>query len=200
MNPAMHAYERLSLQQTGVLLGVLLVVMHALMLLRPAACQGFLRSFPRHQRLGQMLLGLGFFWFWLLIAPVGQGSWSALAMDLKEFNGMKPMLRLLMPLLFAAVAYSIREFLAVRALGFLGLLAAHPLLAAAFLKEPSTRLLIPLWTYAMIIAALFFVGMPYVFRDLVSWATARSARWTILAVGGLVYGVAVLSCALLLWK
>ncbi len=200
MNPAMHAYERLTLQPTGVLLGVVLVLTHAFLLLRPTASQRFLRAFPRNQRIGQLLLGLGFFWFWLLIAPVGQGRWSALAMDLKEFNGIKPMLRLFMPILFAVVAYSIREFLAVRALGFLGLLAAHPLLAAAFLKEPSSRLLIPLWTYAMIIAALFFVGMPYVFRDLVTWASSRSSRWSMLAGAGLVYGIAVLACALLFWK
>lgn len=196
----MHAYERLPLFQTGMVLGVVLVLVHALMLVRPAACQGFLRTFPRHERMGQLLLGVGFLWFWLLIAPVGKGAWSALAMDLKEFNSIKPMLRLLMPVLFVAVAYSIREFLAVRALGFLGLLAAHPLLAAAFLKEPSSRLLIPLWTYAMIFAALLFVGMPYVFRDAIQWASARAARWTLLAAGGLVYGIAVLVCALMFWR
>jgi hypothetical protein len=200
MNSAMHAYERLSLHQTGIVFGILLIVGHALLLFRAECAQKFLVSFPRNQKIGQIILGIGFLWFWLLIAPEGKGWVSSLAMDMTEFNAVKPWLRLLMPVLFVLVAYSIKEFLSVRALGLLGLLIAELLFRASDLKDPETRLLVPIWTYGLVICSLFWVGMPYMFRDAVTWATASQSRWKALCVGGLAYGVAVLTCAILFWK
>lgn len=200
MSPSMHLYERLSLFSTGMVLGILLIVGHAFLLFKSHACQHFLRKFPRNQKLGQVLLGIGMFWFWLLIAPENKGFISFLAMDMTEFNAAKPLLRLLLPVIYVVVAMSITEFLSVRAFGLLGLLAAQPLLDSAFLRDPSSRLLIPLWTYALITVSLFSVGMPYLFRDGVGWVTAKPARWKGFCAAGLVYGVAVVVCALCFWR
>lgn len=196
----MHLYERLQLFPTGMVLGVFLIVLHAFLLLKSEASQNFLRKFPRNQKLGQLLLGIGMLWFWLLIAPQNKGFISFLAMDMTEFNAAKPMLRFLMPILFVLVAMSITEFLSVRAFGLLGLLVAQPLLDAAFLRDPSSRLLIPLWTYALITVSLFSVGMPYLFRDAVTWVSATPARWKGCCGAGLLYGVAVVVCALSFWR
>jgi hypothetical protein len=95
---------------------------------------------------------------------------------------------------------SVRDFLAVRALGMVGLMVASPLLEAAFLKDPSSRLLVPIYAYALLTVSLFWVGMPYLFRDAVTWATADQKRWTMLALAGLGYGVATLVCALAFWR
>lgn len=200
MEAAMHFYERLPLFGTGVALGVWLVAVHALMLAKPHAVQGFLKRFPRNDRMGQILLAVGMLWFWLLVAPPGKGIFSALAMDLGEFNGLKPHLRIIAPVSIVAVSMAVKEFLAVRALGLVGLMAAAPLLEAAFLKDPQSRLLIPLFAYAMIIKSLYWVGMPYLFRDAVAWAVARPQRWTALSAAGLVYGIAVLASAFLFWR
>ena len=121
-------------------------------------------------------------------------------MDLGEFNKSKPLLRLLVPAAVIAVAMSIRDFLAVRALGLLGLMLAAPLLESAFLKDPGTRLLIPIFTYAMLTASLYMVGMPYLFRDAVTWVSAKRSRWNAFALVGLLYGIATLTCALLFWR
>jgi hypothetical protein len=199
MDP-MHPYEHLSLFTVGVILAIWLIGSHALMLVKPAAVQGFLKRFPRNQVIGQILLGIGLAWFWLLIAPEGMGKLSALAMDLGEFNGAKPLLRILVPVSMFLVATSVRDFLAVRALGVVGLMAAAPLLESAFLKDPSSRLLVPVYGYALLTASLFWVGMPYLFRDAVTWATADQRRWTAFSVAGLVYGLATLGCALAFWR
>lgn len=196
----MHLYERLSLFSTGMVLGVLLIMIHGFLLLKSQASQQFLVKFPRNQKLGQILLGIGMFWFWLLIAPENKGFISVLAMDMTEFNAAKPLLRLLLPVIYVLVAMSITEFLSVRAFGLLGLLAAQPLLDSAFLRDPSSRLLIPLWTYALIIVSLFSVGMPYLFRDAIKWVTAKSGRWQGCSIAGLVYGVVVVVCALAFWR
>ncbi|GAA5481464.1 hypothetical protein [Haloferula sargassicola] len=203
MDPAqaMHPYEKLPLFGTGLVLGLFLIGLHLVMLLKAQPVQGFLKKFPRNQQLGQVLMGVGLIWFWLLVAKPGRGPLHYLAMDLgDQFNATKPLLRILVPVLIVALGIAIKEFLAVRALGLLGLMAAAPLLESAFLKDPQSRLLIPLWTYALIIASLYWVGMPYLFRDLVSWATARQARWKALSVVGLAYGAAIVLCALLFWR
>jgi len=196
----MHPYQLLPLSTTGVVLAIWLIGLHALMLAKPAAVQGFLKRFPRDPMMGQILLGIGLAWFWLLIAPEGLGKLSSLTMDLGEFNGAKRILQLLVPVSLVLVCMSVRDFLAVRALGVVGLMVAAPLLYSAFLKDPQSRLLIPIYAYAMLTASLFFVGMPYLFRDAVTWVTADQKRWTLCSVAGLVYGIAVLACAVTFWR
>lgn len=195
-----HPYEQIPLFTAGILLAVWLIGLHALMLAKPTQVQGYLKKFPRDPVAGQILLAVGLAWFWLLVAPDGLGKLSALQMDLGEFNKAKPLLQLVVPAAVIVVAMSVRDFLAVRALGLCGLMAAAPLLESAFLKDPGTRLLIPIFAYAMLTASMYMVGMPYLFRDAVTWVSATRGRWTACALAGLAYGVATLVCAFLFWR
>jgi hypothetical protein len=104
------------------------------------------------------------------------------------------------PISLVLVCISVRDFLAVRALGLLGLMAAAPLLGAAFLKDPTSRLLVPIFAYTMLTASLFWVGMPYLFRDAITWITADQRRWTLACVAGLGYGIATAVCAFAFWR
>ncbi len=199
MDP-MHPYQRLPLFTTGLLLGLFLIALHVLLLVKPAACQTFLKKFPRNDQLGQILLGIGLFWFWLLIAPQGLGKLSALTMDLGEFNNAKGLLQIAVPISLILVCRSVRDFLAVRALGLLGLMVAAPLLGAAFLKDPESRLLVPIYAYALLTASMFWVGMPYLFRDAVNWVTAKQIRWNVFSLAGLAYGLITVVCAFAFWR
>lgn len=198
MDP-MHPYQHLPLFTTGLVLAFWLIGLHLLMLLKPSEFQAFLKKFPRNDALGQVLMAVGLFWFWLLIAPPW-GKLGYLSMDLGEFNGAKKILQILVPVTLVLVCRSVRDFLAVRALGVLGLMVAAPLLGAAFLKAPESRLLVPAYAYALLTASMFCVGMPYLFRDFILWLTADSKRWNLSALAGIAYGVAVLICAFLGWK
>ncbi len=195
-----HAYENLPLFGVGLVFGVLLIAMHVVMLAKPEPVQRFLKRFPRDPLMGQILMAVGMLWFWLLVAPENLGILSSLCMDFGEFNQVKPVLRIAVPVVLVLVCISIRDFLAVRALGLCCLMVAAPLLEAAFLKDPSSRLLIPIYAYAMITAALFWVGKPYLFRDWVDWATRHQSRWRLLSLCGLGYGVAVVVCAVAFWR
>lgn len=195
-----HPYETLPLFATGLVLALWLIGLHVLMLARPAAVQVFLKKFPRNDQLGQILLGIGLAWFWLLIAPSGLGKLSALSMNLGEFNGAKGLLQILVPISLILVCRAVRDFLAVRALGLLGLMVGAPLLGAAFLKDPTSRLLVPIFAYLLLTASLFCVGMPYLFRDAVTWVMADQKRWKLFSLAGLVYGLATLVCALAFWR
>ena len=87
------------------------------------------------------------------------------------------------------------EFLAVRALGILCLLAAEPLLDAAFLRPEASRLLVTVLAYLMIVAGLFWVTMPYLLREQIHWSTKTAGRWRLLSGLAFVFGAAILVCA-----
>lgn len=195
-----HAYEKLTLFGVGLTLGVFLIVSHAVVLMKREQAQDVLVKFQRNSKVGQILLAIGLGWFWLLCAPTNLGMLSALAMDFGEFNSAKPLLRILVPLVVVAVALSVRDFLAVRALGLLGLMVAAPILQAAFLEEPVSRLLLPAYAYALLTTSLFMVGKPYLFRDALDWVKADGGRWQAFGLAGMAYGLATVVCALLFWR
>jgi len=180
----------------GYALAAWLIGFHLWMLLKSEDSQKFMKRFPRNYMLGAVLMGIGMFWFWLLIVPGGK---SPLEMDLGEFNSAKKALMVLVPVAAYMMITQVREFLAVRATGLLCLMAAAPLLYASFQVWPTGKHLMPIYAYGMLTAGLFFVGMPYLMRDAINWATKTNGRWKALAAGGLGYGVAVLVCSILWW-
>jgi len=195
----MHVYEEIPLNVAGYVLAIWLIALHVWMLRKPEESKAFFIKLPRNSVLGPWIMGFGMAWFWLLIAPDGLGILSKLNMDLGEFNSAKPILRLLVPIAAAGMIMHVKEFLTVRAIGLVALMAAAPLLYSAYLEPPVSRLLIPLFAYAMIFSGLFFVGMPYTMRDAITWATKTDARYRMLTFVGLGYGVLVLICDLLWW-
>ena len=195
-----HPYESIPLNVAGYVLAAYLVAMHGLMIWKAESCKQWLNRLPRHRGAGIYTLAVGMFWFWLLIAPDNLGLLSSLTMDIGEFNSVKPWLRIIVPVAFLGMVVYVKEFLFVRALGVVALMASGPLLEAAFNRDPATRLLVPVFSYALLTAGLFWVGVPYTFRDFASWATANHKRWMALSLGGLGYGVATLLCALFFWS
>lgn len=203
-----HPYENIPLSVLGYAVGLYLLAAHGLMLLKPEFCQAWLKKLPRHHNAGVYSLAVGMIWFWLLVAPenlTGPLSFlGSLSMDIGEFNAVKGWLRILVPLAYLGMIFYVKEFLFVRGLGVVALMAAGPLLDGAFLRIPEnlpfTRLLIPLFAYVLLTKGMFWVGMPYTFRNAVTWATASQARWRKLAMAGLIYGVVVLVCSLSIWK
>lgn len=199
-----HPYENIPLDVVGYVVAAYLLVAHGLMLARPQFCKDWLRKLPRHYHAGVYTLAVGMLWFWLLVAPDDlRGPFAflgALTLDIGEFNAVKPYLRLAVPAAYLLMVLYVREFLFVRALGVLALMVAGPILEAAFLRDPASRLLLSFFAYVLLTKGMFWVGMPYTFRDAVTWATASDKRWRMLAIGGLAYGVLVLVCAVAFWR
>lgn len=195
----MHAYENISLSSAGYVLAAFIIALHLWMVLKPTGAMNFLNKFPRNYNIGRILMGIGMFWFWMLIIPDKFYFKSPIAMDLQDFNSLKTILSLAVPLVAYLVITECKEFLAVRGLGLCLLMAAAPLLAAAWQEPHTFKLLMPLYAYGMIIKGLFMVGMPYMTRDLINWATSSTGKFRILSIAGLAYGVAVLACTILFW-
>jgi len=195
----MHPYETISLDTAGYVLASWLIGLHCWMLMKPTASRNFLIKLPRNGAIAPWLMGAGMFWFWLLVAPDGLGPLSKLQMDLGEFNQAKNLLRIIIPIAALGMITQVKEFLAIRGIGLLALMAAAPLIYAAYLESPISRLLIPIYAYAMVFGGLFWVGMPFTLRDLITWVTKTESRFRISAFAGLGYGVLVLICAILWW-
>jgi len=47
----------------------------------------------------------------------------------------------------------------------------------------------------LIVAGLFWVTMPYLLRDQISWSAHSNARWRVVHGIAAVYGIAILACA-----
>ena len=175
----------LSLHTAGVVAGALLVLLSLPGFIKPAVVQSWLKSLPRSRVAGVALLTLVLIWsFWLLAT-----------MEMGEFSSFRRPLLIVLPIGYVLVIRFVEEFLAVRALGILCLLAAEPLLEAAFFRYETSRLFLTTLAYLLIIAGLFWVTMPYLLRDQINWSTQTNTRWH--AVHGItaLYGITILACA-----
>jgi hypothetical protein len=175
----------LSLQTAGFIAGVFLVLIGLAGLLRPAASRTAARQLPRSRVAGFVLLTIAFFWsFWLLAT-----------MEMGEFSSFRKPLLIIMPIGFLLILRFVDEFLAARALGIIFLLAAEPLLDAAFFRSETSRLLVTVFAYLLIVAGLFWVTMPYLLRDQINWSARTNGRWRLTHGLALLYGAAILACA-----
>lgn len=197
-----HPYEKLTLVQVGWPVAIYLIATHIFMLVKADFCKTWLNKLPRHYNAGVFVMGIGLAWFWLLVAPEKNSLvpfLSKLSMNLAEFNAMKPFLRIAVPLFFVGMCLYVREFLFVRGLGLVALMAAGPILQGGMFKDEPTRFLIPIFAYLILTVGMYCVGMPYLFRDTVKWVTAEHKRYSALVWAGLIYGIAVLACTLFIW-
>ena len=173
----------------GLLVGLGLILSHAIGLVRRESVRAWLLAFPRSRAAGIALLLASALWTFVLV----------LEMDLGEFTAYRNLFLIVIPVAaFLSIRY-VEEFLAVRATGMLLLLAAEPVLEAAFLRPEQSRLLLVVLSYAWAIVGLFWVGMPYLMRDQINWLLKASGRWNVAMYIGLAYGAAILGCALLLY-
>lgn len=173
----------LSLHIAGLIAGGFLILLSALGCF--PAVRSALPRFPRSRTAGAVLLTIDLAWsFWLLVT-----------MEMGEFSNLRRPLLIILPVGFILVLKYVDEFLAVRALGIFCLLAAEPLLDAAFLRPEMSRLLVTVFAYLMIVAGLLWVTMPYLLRDQIAWSTRNLSRWWMTTGLGLAFGAAILVCA-----
>jgi len=179
----------LSLQAAGFIAGAFLVLFGLPGLLRPDLIQGLAKGLPRSRAAGIAFLTIDLAWsFWLL-----------LTMEMGEFSSFRRPLLIVLPIGYFLVLRFVDEFLAVRALGIFCLLAAEPLLDAAFFRYETSRLFVTALAYLFVIAGLFWVTMPYLLRDQIDWSTRHNARWHFLHGIAVLYGAVILALALTIY-
>ena len=176
-----------SLRSVGLVAGLGLIFVHAIALLGSEQTKTWLQQFPRSRPAGIVLCTLAALW----------AFWLAATMDLGEFSPNRTLICGVVIAGAIMVPLFADEFLAVRALGILALLAAEPLLGAAFLRPEQTRLFLVVLAYGWAIAGLIFVGAPYTLRDAIKWITSSPVRFRALAWSGILYGLLLVAVSLL---
>ena len=174
----------LSLQTAGIIAGAFLILMSLPGLFKPDLAN-VAQRFPRSHIAGVVLLTISLLWTFWLLATIQMG----------EFAGFRRPLLIALPIGYVLVLRFVEEFLAVRALGILCLLAAEPLLDAAFLRYETSRLLVTVFAYLLVVAGLFWVTMPYLLRDQINWSARSAFRWRFLHAIAFVYGGLILTFA-----
>src|SRR5437588_4738917 len=157
---------QLSLHTVGIVVGAVLILIGLLGLLKPDFAD-LMQRFPRSHIAGVVLLTISLLWTFWLLATIQMG----------EFAGFRRPLLIALPIGYVLVLRFVDEFLAVRALGILCLLAAEPLLDEAFLRYETRRLLVSVHAYLLIVAGLFWVAIPYLLRDQINWSARSAVRW-----------------------
>ena len=175
----------LSLQTVGVIAGAFLILISLPGLLKLDLAT-VAQRFPRSRVAGVILLTADLVWSFLLLAT----------MEMGEFSAFRRPLLIVLPIGYVLVLRFVDEFLAVRALGILCLLAAEPLIDAAFLRYEKSRLVVTVFAYLLVIAGLFWVTMPYLLRDQIDWSSRTNTRWRFMNGLALVYGAVVLVLAI----
>ena len=171
----------LSLHSAGIIAGAFLIVAGLIGLVKPDLAN-VAQRFPRSRVAGIVLLTICLVWTFWLLATIQMG----------EFSGFRRPLLVALPIGYVLALRFVDEFLAVRALGILCLLAAEPLLDAAFLRYETSRLLVTVFAYLLIVAGLFWVAIPYVLRDQINWSARSVFRWRCLHAIALIYGCVIL--------
>jgi hypothetical protein len=174
----------LSLKAAGIIAGTCLVLISLPGLVKPNRAS-VAQKFPRSHVAGVFLLTICLVWTFWLLATIQMG----------EFSAFRRPLLIALPIGYGVVLRFVGEFLAVRALGILCLLAAEPLLDAAFLRHEPSRLLVTVLAYLLIVAGLFWVAVPYLLRDQINWTTRSRFRWCCLHAIALIYGCVILTFA-----
>ena len=179
----------ISLRAVGLAVGFGLLVAHVVALAMPDRVISWLKVFPRSRPAGLFLCSFAALW----------AFWLAATMDLGEFSPQRVLICGVILAGAVMVPMFAEEFLAVRALGILALLAAEPLLGAAFLRPEQSRLVLVVLAYLWATAGLVMVGAPYLLRDAIDWLTAARWRYTMVAASGAIYGIALIALSLLFY-
>ena len=174
----------LSLHAAGIISGAFLILISLPGLVKPDL-NSVAQKFPRSYVAGVILLSIALVWTFWLLATIEMG----------EFSAFRRPLLIALPIGYVLALRFVEEFLAVRALGILCLLAAEPLLDAAFLRHEQSRLLVTVFAYLLIIVGLFWVAVPYVLRDQINWSTRSRFRWYFLHAIAFIYGGVILTFA-----
>lgn len=192
----MHIYETLSLAPTGFTMGMVLMLASLYVLLCPEHFRKHLVTAHAKSSAASVLLGIDFIWVALLLF---KSDWNPLCMPLFEFENFRGILLILCPVIWFVMCSMAKEQLFARALGFFLLLMAIVPMSAAFLKDPATRILIPLWWYPVLTVAMFWVGKPYLFRNWMNWLAPRPRLISAIALFNFIYGLSICTCAGLFW-
>lgn len=178
----------MSLFLATLLPGLFLALLGGLLLWNGPGVGSTARSFPRSSGAAGLFFGAGAAWFLWRVSRLGEA-------DLIFFQTPTLVMVAFGALAVLAFIYT-PDFLAVRGLCILVLLAAEPLLYAAYMewKHP-WRLLMVAEVYVALALVLYLAAAPYRLRDFFEWLFKQPARARLIGTMLLACGLATVASA-----
>lgn len=156
----------LNLSTVAAGLGLLVTLPNAYGVLRPEGFASAARKFPRFTPIGYVLTLLATLWFIHYVSLETN----------QDFIHLKSMLYYVFGAVGLGTCLFVQDYLPVRGLAALFLLAAKLMVDTARDVETGWRLVIVTWAYVLVLAGMWFTVSPWRMRDLILWSTATETR------------------------
>lgn len=142
--------------------------------------QGAMMSFLRSKKAAVVTFGLGGLWFLYQLSQLGEA----------DFGQIKGLLIAVFGIAGVLAFFYLDDFLSVRGVCVIVLLAARAFLDGAFMQQPQSRLVLVSLTYVWIVAAIYFGAVPYRLRDAFEYlyenkTRAKTLGWVFFACAAL---------------
>ena len=178
----------MSLFLATLLPGLFLALLGAVLCWNGAAVATRAKALPRSRDAAWVIFGAGAAWFIWRVSHLSEA-------DLIFFQTPKLLMIAFGVLAILSLLYT-PDFLAVRGLAVLMLLAAEPLLYAAYMEwTHPQRLLMVTAVYVGLTAALYLAAYPFKLRDFFEWLFRTPGRPRLLGAIVLAYGLATSAAA-----
>lgn len=178
----------MSLFLATLLSGLFIALLGGILLSNNSVVASTAKALPRSNRAAWLFFGAGAAWFVWRCSHLNES-------DLIFFKSPGPVMIAFGVLAVLAFVYT-PDFLAVRGLCVLMLLAAEPLLYAAYMEyQHPQRLLMVTAVYTGLALALYLAAAPYRLRDIFEWLFQRPARARLAGTILLSYGLATAAAA-----
>jgi hypothetical protein len=152
-------------------------------LLAPAKYREQAVEFPRSVLWGRVLMGIAaaIAWWVMYHAATDEWKWA------------QPYILVGVPVAYFLVINFAPNYLAMRGLAALMLMAAKQMVDAADWHESPLRLIVTVFAYLWVVAAIWMTVAPHHFRDLIGFVSANDKRCRAACGAGVVVGLALIA-------
>ena len=180
----------LKLSTLSVVLGLIVALPSVFGLFKPKAFAEAARQFPRSTPVGYVLTLLSTAWFLYYLRQE----------SVADFASLKNVFYFLFSAVGIGTCMFVRDFLPVRGLAVVFLLAAKLMVDTARWEDTDWRLVISTWAYALAIAGMWFTISPWRLRDILNWSVATESRTRLTSGARVAFGLFVIMLGLTVFK
>ena len=171
---------------TCVLLGILMITSHGLTLAKPLAVGEWLKKFPRNVPIGVVLMLIGTAWF----------EWNLWQENLSDIAPWKNLMLIGFALVGCGSCVYVRDYLSVRGLSVVMLMAAWWLIELVRFHESPWRRALVAWGYVWAVLGIWWSMSPWRLRDAIQWVTSETGRLRLGALAGILWGAVLIALGL----
>jgi len=158
--------------------GIATAILGTFTLASPRSAEKTWRALPRSVWPGRVLSAVCILWaaLWLCVMPLG------------PLSVIRDLLWILIPIAIASVCVFTPDLLTCRAIGGLLVLIPTPMLSSAAWHPSPFRYVVIVYAYAMIVAGMYYIALPWLLRDHINWSLDKPVRSKTIALAAVILG------------